>query len=508
VLSGLLLDVAIAATLGAGTTSDAFFAAATIPLGLVAIVMVGANQALVPAFSTWLVQRSEEQVWRLVSAVLNLTAVIGIGLTLAVAALAGPVMRLTAPGFDVATTASAASALRVMTVVAPLVALAEVLRALLNARHRFAAPAAMNVVMNGLAAGLVALVAGVSATSIAWAYVAGAGAQLVFMIAMTWRAGWRWRPVLGIGDPDVRATGRLVVRPLAGAALNPLARVGEQMLVSFLPPGSLTIMRYGYRLVSAIGGAVLFRSVMVVLLPRLTRATASGDERETRQLTRLGLRLMLVVSVGLTAVMAVLAKPAAIALFHRGRFTRDEAALLGVTLAVYAASIPGSAIQRALLAPFFARLDTRTPLRNTLYGVVANLALVPLCIAAFGHTDRAVIGVAIAYSLAQYVNVAHAWVRLRAIGIRIAGVWSMAAPLLLAAAVSTGVMLAGAAVLDLDGQTRRLPLLLETGLAAIAGVAAFGGVAALLGLDDLRRLRHAGAAQTSEADDGDAPPPP
>ena len=358
VASGLVLDVAIAATLGAGTTSDAFFAAATIPLGIVAIVMVGANQALVPAIATWLVQRSEEETRRLVSAVFNLTAIIG-ALTVAVfVPLAGPLMRLTAPGFSAQTTSAAAAAARVMIAVAPLVALAEVLRALLNARQRFAAPAAMNVAMNGVAAGLVAFVLGASAPAIATAYVAGAFAQLLFMVVMSYRAGWRWRPVLGIRDPEVRATGRLIVRPLTGAGLNPLARVGEQLFVSFLPAGSLTIMRYGYRLVSAIGGAVLFRSVMVVLLPRLTRATAAGDEREARQLTRLGFRIMLVLSAGLTVVMAVLAKPprSPCSTGAGSRATRPRC--LGVTLAVYAASVPGSGIQRSLLAPFFARLDT------------------------------------------------------------------------------------------------------------------------------------------------------
>jgi murein biosynthesis integral membrane protein MurJ len=489
VLSGLVLDVAIAAALGAGASSDAFFASATIPLGIVAIVMVGANQALVPAISTWLVKRDEPDAWRLVSAVLNRTAVLGAVLVAAAIPLAGPLMRLTAPGFDDATTAAAASALRVMMLVAPLVALAEVLRALLNARHRFAAPAAMNVVMNAVAAALVAFVVRADATAIATAYVVGAAAQLAFMVSMALRAGWRWRPTLGARDAEVRATGRLLVRPLAGAALNPLARIGEQLFVSFLPAGSLTIMRYGYRLVSAIGGAVLFRSVIVVLLPRLTRATAAGEEREVRQLARLGLRIMLVLSAALTALMAVLSKPAALALFHRGRFTADEAALLGVTLAVYAASIPGSGIQRALLAPFFARLDTSTPFRNTLYGVLANLVLVPVCLAPFGRVDEAVIGVAIAYSLAQYVNVAHAWVRLRAIGLRVGVNARTVVSLLVAAGASATVMIAGRLLLDLDAQTQRVVLLAETVLVGVVGLLVFGAVAAALGLDDLRRLR-------------------
>src|SRR5258705_1735866 len=63
--SGLVLDVAIAATFGAGAATDAFFVAARLPLGLVAVVMIGANQALVPSISTWLERHGEEPTWRL-----------------------------------------------------------------------------------------------------------------------------------------------------------------------------------------------------------------------------------------------------------------------------------------------------------------------------------------------------------------------------------------------------------------------------------------------------------
>jgi murein biosynthesis integral membrane protein MurJ len=488
VASGLVLDAAILAAVGASAVGDAYFAAATIMLAVVSIVTVAANQALVPAISTWLVEKGEPETWRLTSATIHITAALGVVLVAVTIPLAEPLMRLTLPGVDAATVEDAAAAVRVLMPVVVLVALTEILRALLNARHRFAAPAAMHVVMNGVAAALVVAATSPGAVAIAWSYVAGAAAQLLFIIVMAIRAGWRWRPAWAIRDPAIRAVGRLVVRPLAGASLNPLARVGELLFVSFLPAGSITIMRTGYRLVSAIGGTVLFRSVMVVLLPRLTRATARKDDVEVRQLTRLGFRILLVISVGLTAVMAVLATPATLGLFGRGRFSADDAALLGVTLAVYALSVPGSGIQRALLAPFFARLDTRTPFRNTLYGVAANLALVPVCIAPFGGSADAVIGVAIAYSLAQYVNVAHAWVRLRAIDLQPRGVLSMLLPLLAAAAASILVMAGGAAVLDLGEETRRGVLLVETGILAVVGVAVFGGVAILLGLDDLRRL--------------------
>ena len=49
-LSGLLLDVVLASKFGAGRTSDAFFVASRIPIGLSALLMTVATQVLVPMF--------------------------------------------------------------------------------------------------------------------------------------------------------------------------------------------------------------------------------------------------------------------------------------------------------------------------------------------------------------------------------------------------------------------------------------------------------------------------
>jgi putative peptidoglycan lipid II flippase len=488
VATGLVLDVAIAARYGAGPATDAFFVAARIPLGLVAILMVGAHQALVPVITTSLEHRGEGPTSKLVSTLFTGTAIAGLGVVSLVVVLAEPLMRLTAPGLSRAGIEDAADLTRILFLIVPLTGAAEVLRAALNARYSFVAPAAMHAVMNVVAAALVWTVTD-DIVSVAWAYVAGASVQLAFMLVAGTARGVRPRVSLRLRDPEVVAAAALTVRPLAGASLNPIARVGEQLFVSFLPAGSITILNYGYRLISAIGGAVLFRSVMVALLPRLTAATARNDRAAVERLTTLGLRIMLAVSLSLTPFMAVLATPTAVVLFRRGSFTRDDAILLGFVLAAYAGSLVGSAVQRALLAPFYARLDTRTPFRNTLYGVGAGLALVPALVLPFGGREEAVIGVAIAYSLSQYVHVAHAIWWLRRIGIQIRGIWPSLVRWGAAAAVAGAILLLGHSAFDLGRPAARAELLLELVLVGFAGLAGGGLALTLLGRDEALAVR-------------------
>ena len=476
VAAGLLLDVAIAASFGAGPATDSLFVAMRLPVGIAAVIMAGANQSLVPTFSRWHINKTSRDFSRSVSVIFGGTLVAGSLLAAIGMLLAHPLMALTAPGLSAAGIDQATALARVMFWLVPLVAAAEVLRGYMNARHRFGVPAAMGVVMNGLAAGIVIVASHRQVAVAAWAYVIGAAAQLLFMMVMATLAGLRLTPSLALRDPELAATARVSSRPLLAAALNPLARVVEQSMISFLPAGSITILNYSNRLISAIGGTVLFRSVMVVLLPRLTAAWEGSDLPAVRAITRSGITLMLQLSLPLTAVFVVFSRPGAVVVFNRGQFTRSDALLLGTTLSVYATSLVGQAVQRALLAPFYARLSMKIPLRNSIYGVVANLLLLPvLVLPARDNGTNALIGVAVAFSISQYVNVVHAWWHLR----RMIGpvsdpafnrsvIWSFVAML-----VSGAVMLHASDVLGLDEVTPRWVLLGRTALAATLGLSAF-----------------------------------
>lgn len=477
VAAGLILDISIAFRFGAGQPTDAFFVASRIPLGLVAVVMVAANQALVPAFRTSLTQRGERSADRLISMVVCGILLAGAALVLLSWLVAGPLVRVTAPGIKPAEAALAASMVPVVFAMVPLVAVAEVMRAYLNARFAFVAPALMTVVLNGLAAAMIlagpALGWRNDVHLVAFAFLAGALAQAVFISLMAAHRGLRFRPALDLRDAQLRGIQTLSVRPLGAAGLNIVARLGEQLMVSFLPVGSITILNYGYMLVSAVGGTIFFRSVIVALVPRLTDAHNRDEPDEVRRFTGLAVRIMLAISVPLTAFMAVLARPAVLAVFQRGSFKQASAELLGTVLAVYSISLVGSAVQRALLAPFFARLDTRTPLRNTIYGVAANLALLPLLVLPFGISNRnGVIGVALAFSLSQYVQVGHAWHRLsRTDGSPGRGLLPFTLRLVVASALSATVMIAAAIALHLYGPLGRTALLILTPAAGLVGLA-------------------------------------
>ena len=415
VATGLLLDVVAAAVFGAGRDTDAFVAAARFPLALTAILMLLSTQVLVPTFTTWEATLERVRAKRLVTSTLLASVVLGSAVAGVLMLAATPMVAVMAPGFEDSQRTLAAELLRIMVWTIPLTAGCEVLRAWLNSRHMFVVPAAMTVILNVTAAAIVVVVRG-DITILPIAYVAGSIAQFVLMFLYAVARGLRLgRPVRR--DAEVTRLSRLTVRPSIAATLNPIVRAAELFVASFLPPGTATVLHYAHRLVHAIGGTVLFRQIMTAVLPRLTRAFVAKDKKAEVALGNLGLHLLVSVSFPLTALGVVLAVPAATTVFAIGRFSDHDARMLGLVIAVLSLSFIPSAVQRALLLPYYAVRDTKVPLRNSVYGALANVALLPVCVLPFINSDSAeeyaLLGLGAAYVLSNVVNVVHAWWRLR-----------------------------------------------------------------------------------------------
>lgn len=404
VASGFGVDVAMAAIFGAGARTDAFFIAATVPFALSALLLAATNQVLVPLVNAWFHEVGEGEARVLVGRLLGTGLAVG-GAIAAVGALLAPVLPWAigaGAGAETRRAAVVMTALLFITVATRIGA--EVLRAALNARSVFIGPAAMPLVENlGVLAVMLLAYRSLGVRSVAIGYVVGGVAQLGFIAGVAAARGLLVRPRLGLGPEQTRRIRGLLSLPLAGAVLTMLARVAERFFASFLPPGRITILGYGWVVVNSIGGTVFFRSVVVALLPRL--ADAKGDEEATRAILSDGIRVMLLVSVPLLAGLAVLAEPLVSIAFQRGRFGPAETALLAQVIAIYAIQFPFDAVNRVYMTYWFSRLQTLIPFVNVVVMVVIDIA-----VAAALFVPLGIWGIALAYDVAAVAYLLHgAW---------------------------------------------------------------------------------------------------
>ncbi|HEY0441763.1 MAG TPA: lipid II flippase MurJ [Xanthobacteraceae bacterium] len=138
-----------------------------------------------------------------------------------------------------------------------------------------------------------------------------------------------------------------------------------------------------------------------VLLPDLARRIAGGDEAGARHAQNRAIELTLILAlpflVGFLAVPELIMR----ALFMRGAFTAADAAAAGATLRAYAIGLVPFVLIRSMVATFFARGDTATPVKASLTAVAVNIAFKILLMGPLAQ-----IGLALATSIGAWINVA------------------------------------------------------------------------------------------------------
>ncbi len=149
-------------------------------------------------------------------------------------------------------------------------------------------------------------------------------------------------------------------------------------------------------------------AVGLALVPRLTRHLAAENDAAAR--SSMDEAISLSMAFTLPAAAAFLIMPYFIidATVTRGAFTHEDAARTAEVLRQFAWGVPAFVLAKVFTPPFFARQDTRRPMRYALISVAVNIALgaglffaLPRYFAVDG-----VIGLAIATSAAGWLNVA------------------------------------------------------------------------------------------------------
>jgi len=380
VLTGLALDIAVAAYFGAGRVTDAFFLAFTLPQFL-SLVLVGSyTQVLVPIFTAKLAEKGEsgerfpKPAVHLFSLLLNLN-LFGLGLLALVGWLLSPlIVSVIGAGADAQTRATATTLSRLLFLMLLPIGLAEVARALLFADDRFAAPAASNAIRYGGALITLLLahqVWGIQALAVG--YSVGAVAQLALMVLALARAGGGYRPGLwNFRDTTLRKAVRLLLIRMSGIGLRRSGLIFERFLGSFLPPGSITALGYARRMSLAFQ-QVFANSVSTAILPDLSAWTLARDVTAVQRGLVLGYRLLAFTMVPITMIIAVLSLPVVQLLYQRGAFDAEAAHLTALLLTIYVFSVPALSIVQLFLAPHYATGDAATPTRHMAWMLAVNM---------------------------------------------------------------------------------------------------------------------------------------
>jgi putative peptidoglycan lipid II flippase len=408
---GLVRDVVMARVIGADGLADAFFVAFKIPNFLRRLFAEGAfAQAFVPVLAEFREKGGRDAVKALVDRVAGVLGSVLILLTGLVMLGAPLVAAVFAPGFmdDSVRFDAVSNMIRITFPYLFFISLTGLASGILNSYDRFAIPALTPVWLNVCL--IVAALWGSAwfaepAYALCWGVFAAGVVQLLFQLPFLKGIGLLPRPIVDWQFEGVKRILTLMTPAIFGVSVSQINLLLDTIIASFLPTGSVSWLYYSDRL-SELPLGVFGVALGTVIMPHLSRQHAQAEPESFTHTLNWAMRMVFLVSVPSTVALAILAEPILITLFYDGgQILKRDITMSTYSLQAFALGLTAFMMIKVLAPGFFARQDTRTPVRIGIIAMVANMAMnlvfvTPLhFIWRMGH-----VGLAMATALAAYLN--------------------------------------------------------------------------------------------------------
>lgn len=377
-LMGMVRQFVVAA-LGAGISGPFFAASSSAQTFNDFLVNGSVNGALIPTFNDYAAPAQRDELRRIVFTVLNLVLLI-MGAATLIFMFISPwfVYNVLVPGYQPAQKLLTLQFAQIIFCSLIILGPFAVLQAALFARKEFGWPAVATTayhvgIIIGAAVGTIIGNRYLGQYGIAIGVLVGAAGEIGLLMPGLRNQRLRYQFVLDIKHPALRRIlklyGPVAFSFLASAVIAFL----DLNLASRAPNASGTVnytaMRLATTLIQFPGGLVA-TALSVAVLPTLTEHARSGDSERFKETLLLGFRLGLLLMIPAAAGLIVLRTPIVDLLFLHGLNTPEEARLTALALQNYSYQLPFTAIDQLLIAAFYARKNTITPV---VVGVVSFL---------------------------------------------------------------------------------------------------------------------------------------
>ena len=412
----LVRDSLQARYVGASFASDAFTIAFRLPNMFRALFAEGAfNAAFIPMFNRKVGETGELSAGLdFAERALSVLFAVLLGFTAIMLAAAWPITWAMSLGFNNATPDQFAFAVQLSRITIPylmLISLASLLGGILNSLDKFWVNAAAPILLNiAMVTALVFFNGDPYETARAQAVAVPIGGllQLAWLALACRRAGVSLRPRLPRVDPEVRRLMKLILPAAMGAGASQVnLLISSALAARLLAAGSISYIYYADRL-NQLPLGLIGIGLGTILLPTISRLLGAGREAEAMETQNRGTELALFLTLPAMVALIVAAEPIVRGLFQYGAFDAADTRACAWALAGFSVGLPSYVLVKVLTPGFYARQDTRTPVRYAMWSVgvniVANIVLIPL----LGH-----VGPPLATALASTVNVAMLYRTLR-----------------------------------------------------------------------------------------------
>jgi putative peptidoglycan lipid II flippase len=206
------------------------------------------------------------------------------------------------------------------------------------------------------------------------------------------------RPKWNRQNSGVKKIFKLMIPAMFGVSVSQINLLLDTLLASFLVTGSISWLYYSDRLVEFPLG-VFGIALATVILPSLSKKHAAASTVAFSNTIDWALRWVFIIATPAAIGLIFLAEPLLLTLFQYGEFTAEHAYQASLSLMAYGLGLLPFIFIKVLAPGYYARQDTKTPVKIGIIAMVVNMVLNIILMLQFAH-----VGLALATALSAALN--------------------------------------------------------------------------------------------------------
>ncbi len=365
--------VTLAGFYGASGISDAYLIALTIPMTIFQFIGQGISTTFIPVFTRILSDHSEEKAQRHLNNLINILLLLCTAL-ISIAVILSPLLvRIFASGFKGDTYTLAVSLTRITLIGIYFSVLMRILTGYLHVKGSYIIPGLTGIPFNIIV--IISII--LSRHSI---YILAAGtllamlSEFLMIVYASYKAGYRYIPVLDLKDPDFRKICRLSLPAIITTSVKDINWLVDRTLASRIATGAVSALSYATRLTYFIQQTWV-TALITVMYPAISKMSAEKDIKGIKRSLSDVLNAVHFILIPATIGALIFTVPIVNLIFGRGAFDKEAVSMTSHALVFYSLGMICLGQSEVLSRIFFSLQDTKTPMIYSTAGMVLNIIL-------------------------------------------------------------------------------------------------------------------------------------
>ncbi len=359
---------------GASSVADAYTIAIQIPEILFAVVWNAINVVVIPLYTEKYCNEGKSKASAFISGLITLFALGAFFLLILGELFTDEIVFLFSPGLA---DTSHNLAVSLMKCVLPMLFFEGIIRissGVLNVHKEFVVPKVLSCVRNiGIIVFLFLFTSRFGIFAAAYGLLSGIFIECLITLLFTAKYE-RYRIHLNINDPTLRKAGKMAVPVIFGVGASEINQIADKIIASFLDSGSIASLNYSSKL-SSIIETVFLGNIITLMYPTYSRLIALKKFDELAKAYTETIKTTILLSMPIAFGGLFLCNEIVTLAFKRGAFDETSVVIVGELFACYLFGSMLNTIRLIGVKLFTAFCDTKTPMMNSMFGSMLNIAL-------------------------------------------------------------------------------------------------------------------------------------